>query len=688
MRFLEYTAIQAIASLNLVTAADQCKTGNITSIAIPINVNDNKWITDILGAVSYATNQFTIAGDVATAINQAYQANNTLSSVNGTRDTNVTALTTGASFAQSVTGDCQADVFELAKILHSLKTEKYIPSECFQPAVSAALMSNNNAFCLNAIGDAIAEFENASTTTFSRDSDLLGRISLIGPSLCKVSELAAINTKFGLYRNLVHKVLFNSYLDSAFGAALDALPCRPAFNSFFNTFPSNNVTANVTASCGGNPSDKMYSTDCNGVTWNSTTIGTEFTNLVSSLGISDNVFNMTESPKSRCNANELKVLQAYNVYDSVVKCGFAHSPATVGYESCLETYWSGESHILLDNQVKVSCATCFTDVSSSVNGINATADGSLCSSNSFDSRCVANLKGRGLLNELGSCSGLDMSTRQTNCTYTDFAKLESGFGSIITYIVAAKAALANNPISSNLTSSNLTNLMTSSVDHLGNYVNITSLANVTCGTCPQALAMELAGQMAASNDLRNSCDDEYSKACLANSVITASKASFKKCSSIELNETRPFTCSTAQYNMIAKAGVNAGILAAVGTNGTTAASTLSTVLSAITNLETANNTTLPCKFCYSDLVTGVYALPDATKILCKAMGLDCVKLPAIQSIGYKYFECSGNVFNFTTPIDPNVTTSTTTPSPSTNSAITHAPVVTLIVAAIGVLLAL
>jgi hypothetical protein len=228
------------------------------------------------------------------------------------------------------------------------------------------------------------------------------------------------------------------------------------------------------------------------------------------------------------------------------------------------------------------------------------------------------------------------------------------------------------------------------MESLSNFANTSTLSDVPCGTCSEALTIEVIKSLSGSADLALACEDEYSAGCLGHSRFEQIRESFKACSGITLTDDAAFTCSTEQYNMLSKGGVNTAVFAAIASsNTTTAASVLANVLNKINALETAQNVTFACKNCYSDAVTALFDLP-ATKIaLCKSLGAsECLKLADVNKIAAKYAACSGNVLDFETASEPTATTTTTTVAPSEPSEDSKsagiAPVATLIVAAAAI----
>jgi len=647
-------------------------------------------------AAAQATSRFTSALDVAAQINTLYTTNTaaTLQSTYLPTSNKFQDVSGGSAIVStSVPTACSDAVLALAQTLFDLNASKTIPTECTaQDKVRDAAAFKLE--CLFAVGDALAVFDNATTELYSADTDILGRTGLATATMCDVSDIVSLDGKFGIYRNLVNYAIFGSYLDGGFESAYLDLPCKDAFQQFLTNLPSGaRASVAVDAKCGtSSGSPKIFENPCRTASWSGTSISVEISSLITKLGLAGSDYTFDRVASTRCSANEASVLKSLNIYNAMVQCSRTKNPLVgadvAAFTECVgngANYWSTNAETLFGTSA-FSCAECFLRAGSDIRNlvIAANSDSALCAASSFSTDCVNNLGGRNILDTTYTCSGVEFDVVSSICSAVQFATLGASMGSVLPYLIAVKKGLADTI--ENIASGK----QAAALAAMTNYMNVTSLSTVPCGSCANGLVVELASILDGNSDLMNSCNDEYSVACVKHSAIVAAMATFKKCSGITLTTDAPFTCSADDSDLLSNGGVYASAFTAITNyNTTTAASVLTTIMNKITAIETTNNVVIPCKSCFADVVTGLFGLPAAIVSGCNTIGADgCMRLPAVQQIAFKYQECSGNPLSFAAASTETTTPPTNTTSPDSKSASISAPVATLVVAAIGAMLAL
>ena len=105
-------------------------------------------------------------------------------------------------------------------------------------------------------------------------------------------------------------------------------------------------------------------------------------------------------------------------------------------------------------------------------------------------------------------------------------------------------------------------------------------------------------------------------------------------------------------------------------------------MSALVQIQSITNDTLPCANCLGDVVVAMFDLPDNVKEVCAALEpSECLNIPGVIEIAAKFSQCSGQSLDFSvtsttaTPTDP-----ATEPTTKSSSALVVFGSVVLVVA--------
>ena len=222
---------------------------------------------------------------------------------------------------------------------------------------------------LSAISDALVTFANASPDASSLAADLLGRKGLEGPKLCNARQIARLDGVFGIYRNLVGKVLFNEFTDYEFEKMFSDLPCNAAFESFIKShpLPTGDELDTLYSVCGNYLSDvdKMLSTDCLDHQWKDMSFREHASSFIDGLGLRGAYDIFTEDLEagkkilvSRCEHDEIHSINSPIVYDTIVRCAWQNDISSTEYIDCLHHNWPDSGYVLVGEGRALSCASC------------------------------------------------------------------------------------------------------------------------------------------------------------------------------------------------------------------------------------------------------------------------------------------------------------------------------------------
>lgn len=586
---------------------------------------------------------------------------------------------TSTSFGVGISNACGTCLLSFVNNLIALTNTGYISNDCDH--ASSFVRVN----CIHSISTALVAFN------LCNDPD--GTSDLVqgtGAARCAQSDLVALDVNYGIYENIVSKVLYADFSSGrSFSNSLTNLPCQSCFVTFYSTLTSYGIANMLSVNaCGPLPGrDSIFLPSCfsaaggSNVGQGSNKITTAIFALEQCLGGGFTI-SLHSKPdyQLRCNPNELNLLSAYSLFSPIIQCSLSDlatsfDSVTKSYSSsfktCMEnSVWGSNAFDLISgspNVVSVTCWGCF----GALVKILSTESLSmftphlvdLCTGpgkSSFHPKCIAALTGAGYLDFISQCvGGYILSTLSTTCSPE-----ESVSGTLASFAIppiAVAYIASNNPwiVTDSSVISQKVSAMKMYQSILGEYISINR-----CFPCYKALSASMVETMIKSIDNRIMCENLFSDSCLENTFVLSNLQSFAACSggySLTISES-PYMCSSSESDLIQSKSIPQLIfLISVVSR---AKSTTQAILTLQTYLQSIDQS-INCAPCLERLVVSLFNLSDSdiAKCLIANSVSECFMMSGFLDTMIEYQRCSGLRFE----IESNEELTSTTEIPTTIS---------------------
>jgi hypothetical protein len=649
----------ALAAIGSVSATGSCLTGGVTTYG-GSTAGMNGWFVELtLGAVQRVSDSSEIvaAADVATAIHSTYRAAGAspvglLNARVANRNDQLT--NNAAAFAGTVTNPCQACLLAYQRDVYAMTLNYTLPVRC-QTYTAGYSDATKLDLCIFALSKAIANFDSCTAST-TQDLALGDAVTLTGGVRCSADQIAGLEGKYGIYRNIMNKALFSSYVDADFETAYKALPCFGVFDTALSAFsgtPKTNLIGS--GKCGTSKNTEnifdVGSSVC--TTQNEMpgpiTVATFFNNLANKLGGGVPIVKSIANNANRCSASDMSILGNFDLFDVLVKCTTpGAAPALIGTTNaevvaCFGKYWSalGVSAVSTATPT-LACSGCLQGVAAAMYDNRSSLNRCVAPLTSFSPSCVPQIVSNRFLSDFYSCSGLLLNTNNTVGSSAQIAAVPVELDSMIPFISSVQNVVADSTLTT--TSAKLAN----AVSRLSSVPKFSNLAaSSPFKPCYGAFAMELVNIFTTQPDVLSACSNEFDSSCLKNTQVIAARDKFRTCSGIVLKSTSPWVCTEKQNEIIIDSAIPSYIFSeAVTKTDSSIAKVMGGINAYLVEIAKITTEPLPCVNCMEDVVIGLFGLDSAVKKSCTDLAPnDCLKLPAVIEIAAKYAQCANQTLD-------------------------------------------
>jgi hypothetical protein len=544
----------------------------------------------------------------------------------------------------------------------------------------------NSAACISTIQPAIDAFNLCA----ENGMDIKTAASI---KMCTPESLLTLDGTYGLYETVMNKALLGTALPAAFVADYSDLPCRTCVDTLISSVTTANsgkalydstgtITTRICQDAGvGLPADffKAGSGHC-------ADAAGPIVPLLDTFQVCAGTTYMINKKKTiHASANEKILMNALKPYEAIVRCSIANSintatptATTPAWETCLKVYSPlftyktdysisaastnlGRCIHSLGGAVNTASGTCTAgnDVFSvaagtCMNSLNTTVSGTVAYGSDTTSALI----------QFFQCSGVNLTRPATVCSSAEIAALSSIRK---TYVPVIEIAMATAGTGDAGAVAAVTAIMADTDLWAG-------VGDVTCRSCYAKLVAELKHEM--TTDDKNLCSNPYSTECKSTRV-TEALTRFQTCSGFGLTSASANTCTAAEWDILLNGRLQADtfnlLLPSVSASLGQAQFHFEELM---TTLKAANLAkTFRCDHCFEVLVSDLYSLSLANKLICQA-NIDSGACFAVAASAFtKFTACSGHTFYFSAATSTNTTTTTTTTTlaPISSETTTDAP---------------
>ena len=586
------------------------------------------------------------------------------------------------SLNNGISNSCSLCLLAFVNDISTLLNTGYLSNECTH---GSGFVRRN---CIRSMSPALVKFNSCNDPGGS--SDL---VPGTGARRCAHSDLVSLDVDYGIYENIVSKVLYADFSSGRlFSDAFSNLPCKSCLVSFFATLATYGTTNMISeTACGSIPGrDSIFLPQCylhaggSIAGQGAKTITTAITALEQCLG---GGFSISLHPKLdsqlRCDSNELEVLAAYSLYSPLVQCSLSDPVASFGsttktysetFKTCMKnSVWGSNAFDLISDSLSSKAVTCWGCFGSLAKTLSTESLSTftphfvdLCTGpgkSSFHPKCVAAMSSH--LDSISQCvGGYILSPAPTICSDKSFA------GTLATSayppIIAAYIASGNpwSPINGGV--SQKVSAMKIFQVSIGDYIS-----SLSCYPCYKALVASLVESMTQSTNNRLMCLDIFSDNCLLNTFFVSNLKSFSACSGDHslVTSKSPYICSSVEAGLIQSKSIPQIIFSlSVKQRAKSATQALFTFRKYLDSFEM--DSPLACVSCLETMLVDLYKLSDShiARCLVAEKTSDCLILPQFLDIVIEFQRCSGLEFVIDTRVD--TTSSTAAPTSPPNSTTT------------------